>query len=265
MPNRKLPRNSRWHALEAWFASPAGQRVIAAEQAWLTPWLERLFGYYLLNLSVAPAALSLTNSPIRTHFGISPVTMHDRLADSAHLHCLRGVAADFEQLPYATDSVDAVLLHHVLSYSQSPVAVVDEAARVLRPYGHLLVMGWQPWGVMGIAQRVQRLWHQTELNHYQAVRLPRLLDGLRARNFEILEAKHALVVPPQLSTRVQSLLKFAEPLAAKTALPLGSVYLVCARKIVPALPGGKTQAKKTAKLLPEIGAAPVAGCSNPNR
>lgn len=265
MPNHQHVVTERWQALEKWFASPAGLRVIAAEQAWLTPWLERLFGYYLLNLSVAPQALSLAASPIRTQLGISPVASKNIVADTQQRHCLRAIAADFEQLPFAQDSIDALLLHHVLSYSQSPAAVVDEAARVLRPYGHVLVMGWQPWGVMGIAQRVERLWRQTELNHYQAVRLPRLLDGLRARNFEILEAKHALLVPPQLPTRVQSLLKFAEPLAAKTSLPLGSVYLVCARKIVPALPGGKAQAKKTAKLLPEISAAPVAGCSDPNR
>lgn len=264
MPKSQHEFKQRWQALETWFASPAGMRVIQAEQQWLTPWLERLFGYYLLNLSVAPQALSFSASPVRTHFAVSPASTCDYLSDTQRLHCLRGVTAEFEQLPFAAESIDAVLLHHVLSYASSPAAVVDEAARVLRPYGHVLVMGWQPWGVMGIAQRVERMWRQTELNHYQAVRLPRLIDGLKARNFEILEAKHALLVPPQLSDRVQSLLKFAEPLAAKTSLPLGSVYLLCARKIVPALPGGKSVLKKAAALRPELSGAPVAGCSDPN-
>jgi SAM-dependent methyltransferase len=54
------------------------------------------------------------------------------------------VQADFTALPLANDSVDTLVMHQVLHYATSPDAVIAEAARVLRPSGHLLVIDFAP-------------------------------------------------------------------------------------------------------------------------
>jgi ArsR family transcriptional regulator len=52
--------------------------------------------------------------------------------------------ADMYQLPFPGGSFDAVVIHQVLHYAERPRAVITEAARVLRPGGHLLVIDFLP-------------------------------------------------------------------------------------------------------------------------
>ncbi|HZH28144.1 MAG TPA: metalloregulator ArsR/SmtB family transcription factor [Azospirillaceae bacterium] len=48
--------------------------------------------------------------------------------------------ADMYQLPFTSQSFDAVLIHQVLHYAETPADAVAEAARVLRPGGRLLLV-----------------------------------------------------------------------------------------------------------------------------
>jgi SAM-dependent methyltransferase len=48
------------------------------------------------------------------------------------------------QLPFPGGSFDAVIIHQVLHYAERPAAAIAEAARVLRPGGHLLVIDFLP-------------------------------------------------------------------------------------------------------------------------
>jgi ArsR family transcriptional regulator len=47
---------------------------------------------------------------------------------------------DFHDLPFTDASFDQVLLLHVLTYAKNPGQVIQEAARVLRPGGDLLIL-----------------------------------------------------------------------------------------------------------------------------
>lgn len=50
------------------------------------------------------------------------------------------VQGDFYSLPLGDESADTVLLHQVLHYAQAPERVIAEAARVMRPGGHILIV-----------------------------------------------------------------------------------------------------------------------------
>jgi SAM-dependent methyltransferase len=50
-----------------------------------------------------------------------------------------------ESLPFQDDSFDHVLLHHAFAGGASPE--LDESCRVLRPGGHLLILGLNRWGL----------------------------------------------------------------------------------------------------------------------
>ncbi len=52
--------------------------------------------------------------------------------------------ADMYQLPLANASFDLVAIHQVLHFAERPAAVIEEAARVLRPGGRLLVVDFAP-------------------------------------------------------------------------------------------------------------------------
>lgn len=59
-----------------------------------------------------------------------------RLGDPANV---RFCQADMRNLPFADAGFDQVLLMHALTYARQPDAVLAEAARCLRPGGHLVV------------------------------------------------------------------------------------------------------------------------------
>jgi ArsR family transcriptional regulator len=49
------------------------------------------------------------------------------------------VNADMHELPFETPQFDLVLMMHAISYSKKPARVIEEAARVLKPNGELLL------------------------------------------------------------------------------------------------------------------------------
>ena len=57
----------------------------------------------------------------------------------SHVPHLQFIEADMHDLPFAADSFDLVLIFGALQYTETPDAVIREAARILRPGGRLLV------------------------------------------------------------------------------------------------------------------------------
>lgn len=54
------------------------------------------------------------------------------------------VQGDFLALPFANEIIDTVIMHQVLHFAPEPGRVIAEAARVLRPGGHLLISDFAP-------------------------------------------------------------------------------------------------------------------------
>jgi SAM-dependent methyltransferase len=62
-----------------------------------------------------------------------------------------------EELPFSTDSVEVVVLPHILELHANPHAVLREAHRVLVPEGKLLVTGFSPFSPFGLVDLVRRV------------------------------------------------------------------------------------------------------------
>lgn len=58
------------------------------------------------------------------------------------------------QLPFASDSIDAVLLPHTLDYSDRPHAILREVDRVLRKDGRIVILGFKPGGLWGLRRLI---------------------------------------------------------------------------------------------------------------
>jgi SAM-dependent methyltransferase len=126
-------------------ASPEAERL--ARQAAIVWGRER---EALEALGLAPGAALLdvgcgTGAPLaRVIAGFAPRLAVGVDRSAAHLARARAIApvvhADGARLPYATGTFDAVVMRFVLRHAPSPRALIDEAARVLRPGGRLFAI-----------------------------------------------------------------------------------------------------------------------------
>ncbi|MDO6562516.1 class I SAM-dependent methyltransferase [Amphritea sp. 1_MG-2023] len=140
---KRQPPLGEWlPELRQWFETDLGQQLLLSERDLLDRLLPTMFGYHLLQISVDNRLDLARESPVRHQIKVNPVTELG-LPDSA-------VISRNEELPFAHNSVDVVVLHHALDFAQSPHQVLREAARVLRPGGFLLNVGFNPiswWGL----------------------------------------------------------------------------------------------------------------------
>lgn len=63
------------------------------------------------------------------------------------------LATPFE-LPFASGSIDLVVLPHVLEFSDNPHQVLREVERVLMPEGSVLITGFNPYSLWGMRRRM---------------------------------------------------------------------------------------------------------------
>lgn len=91
------------------------------------------------------------------------------------------VRGDASVLPIATDSVDLLVLPHVLEFEDNPHQVLSEAGRVLKPEGHMIVLGFNPWSPKTIGRN---LLFRNEFNLKSRIGCYRLMDWLNLLKFE---------------------------------------------------------------------------------
>lgn len=60
------------------------------------------------------------------------------------------VVGEASQLPFATSSINAVFLSHLLEFATDPHGVLREADRVLIPGGRLVIALYNPWSLFGL-------------------------------------------------------------------------------------------------------------------
>jgi SAM-dependent methyltransferase len=127
----------------SWFETPVGGRVLREESLLARHALDDVFGFELLQVGTwGPASHLLSGAR----------TQHTTLLSSRPGPGVT-LCAPLTSLPFASDSIDAVLLPHTLELVQDPYAVLREAERVLCAEGCLLICGFNPWSGWG-ARRV---------------------------------------------------------------------------------------------------------------
>lgn len=216
-----VPLNRAVPEVSDWLETPLGAALLADQQQALDERMQCLFGYHMLQLSISPR-LDLGNQNRISH----RFALHPQRASNPRLTGL----SDFHQLPLAEESVDLVLLHHTLDFSQKPHQLLRESARVLIPRGHLLIIGFNPWSLFGVGRWLARFFSRKAHWRHQSLRLGRVLDWLTLLDFETLDVHQGFFRPPLQQASSLKHLRWLETWGTKLRLPLGGYYLVLARK-----------------------------------
>ena len=215
-------------SLAPWLETPPGDYARQWEQARLDELTADIFGYNAVQIGLpqidALAANRMNNRWV-TDFA---------LPSSAEAGARQVVVVhDVAELPFATQSLDLVVLPHVLEFAAEPHQVLREVERVLIPEGQVIVCGFNPISMWGLRQAAGRVTgtHFLPL-HGEFISVPRLKDWLKLLNMEINRGHFGCYAPPCATAQWLQRYAFMEKAGNRWWPYLGALYIVQAIKRV---------------------------------
>jgi SAM-dependent methyltransferase len=200
---------------------------VEAEGAVIERSLADLFGYHLVQVGVIAGVDPMAQSRILNRALVC--LEGDELPGGYPI--TRGAAA---ALPVDSDSVDVVLMGHVLEFEPDPHAALREALRVLVPEGHLVIAAFNRWSLLGLWGLMPRCRHEVPWRG-QFLGQNRLKDWLSLLGFELTAQVPCFFEPPLRNERLLRRLGVMT-LAGRRMLPMcAAAYVMVARKRVTAL------------------------------
>jgi SAM-dependent methyltransferase len=204
-------------SLAEWFGSPKGAYVLAWEQGQYDSAVEDVFGFNALQVGLPEIDFLRSNRmPQRLHAG------HGAGCD---------VRTESNLLPFASQSLDLVLLPHVLEFSEHPHDILREAERVLMPEGQIVISGFNPMSLWGLERTVRRRRPQYPWCG-DFIGLLRLRDWLKLLGFELNGGKFGCYAPPFGHAKWLKRFAFMEKAGDRWWPIAGGVYVVRAKKRV---------------------------------
>ena len=202
--------------------------VLKLEDKRLSHFLGNYPGRHLLQLSEHVIS-SLASSPIPHKIRISQVSVPPTPC-SSQCSFLRSAYTD---LPFASDSINLVLLPHTLEFDKDAKLILSEAWRVLTPNGYLILMGVNPislWGIYRLFSSSKKPPWNSYLYTMQTV-----CQWIHHLGGEICHTESFLFRPPLSSSPGKWLfdkLAWVEKLSPWLFPYLGGIYLIIAQKQV---------------------------------
>lgn len=218
--------------LAAWLESPVGRYVLDWEQAQLARLTVDIFGYNALQIGMpqidglAASRMPnrwLTDSAVHVHAGGTFKTPERQVV----------VAHDFSELPFETQSIDLIILPHVLEFTDEPHQLLREVERVLIPEGRVIITGFNQtsfWGARQLAGRMNDHYFLPQEGEF--ISFTRMKDWLKLLSMEIGEHRFGCYVPPCRSEKWLQRFHFMENAGKKWWPYFGAVYMVQAVKRV---------------------------------
>ncbi len=207
--------------LETWYGRGAGGYLLAAIRKSLEPILDTAFGYHLLQVG-----------PLRHQPLFERSRINHRVVCSDNAGGEVGLVAVAEELPIESDSVDALIAPHCLDFSERPHQALREMQRVVTPQGKLIIIGFNPYSLLGAAARIRQLAGSSLWREHTPVSQHRLTDWLRLLGCQIESQQMLYRVPPIGNGRLSQWLTRMDQWGERHALPCGGIYIIHATKQV---------------------------------
>ncbi|SNX28461.1 Methyltransferase domain-containing protein [Polynucleobacter meluiroseus] len=216
-----------WSSWEKWLQSPPGRYVLNWEQTCVNQIVDDVFGFYAVQVG-----LPQINTLAENRMPVQALLMHandrENHANSTHWHRIEGNATE---LPFANETIDLLVLPHVLEFAADPHQVLREAERVLRPEGRLIISGFNPASLWGARQYLSRLIGNPYLpRDGQFIGLLRVKDWLQLLNFSLDRGHFGCYKLPLQGETSMGRMDFLESMGNRWWPIFGAVFLISAVK-----------------------------------
>ena len=204
--------------LDIWLNSALGRQVIGWEQARMDEAVADIFGFNALQLGMPQCDFLRTNRiPLKQKAG---------WLGGVDVRC------DLTALPFATQSIDLVVLPHVLEFHPDPHQLLREIERILIPEGQLIIHGFNPVSLWGLRQRLMRQRGRVFPWNGNYLSVLRLKDWLSLLGFDLDRGCFGCYTLPLHQEQWQRRLQFMEAAGDRWWGFAGGVYLLRAIKRV---------------------------------
>lgn len=205
--------------MQDWFESEQGAYVLDRERTWFERESADIFGFNAMQAGMCWTDLLQANR------------MPNRFCADLESGVLR---CHHEASPVASQSLDLLVLPHVLEFSQYPHQVLREAERILRPEGHLLLAGFNPLSLWGARRLLSGRcggfpWRGRFLH------MRRLKDWLALLGFELHTGRMVCYAPPFKQAKWLNRFACLEAAGDRWWAMGGGVYLLHAIKRSPGM------------------------------
>ncbi len=200
-----------------WFDGPQGRHVLGSERELMDAALAELFGFVMVQLGEWGPRGALVGARRTPQLVIATAG-----AAEGALRC------DPAALPFASDSVDVLVLPHTLEASRRPHDVMRECERVLVGEGHLVVLGFSPLSAWGARRKLGPQRFPFDLPH--CIPEQRLEDWLALLGLETLSVRRHLHGMPFESAAALRRGAVLERVGTKWWPQLAGGYVLTARK-----------------------------------
>lgn len=221
MNNEQNGKSAIRGRLKRWFTGNTGQSLLLLEKEHINRILPNLFGYHIIQLGMLDKNGLCDASRIshKIMFDIAPqdeVQPERLICESSHL-------------PFQSNSVDVVLLPHVLEFEADPHSTLREIERILIGEGHVIILGFNPLSLWGL-WRVLLAWREEPPWCGHFFRSARLCDWLGLLGFDMVSNHTLYFRPPFRSRRMTNRLSFMEKLGKYLCPWFGGVFIIVAKK-----------------------------------
>lgn len=208
----------KYHTVANWLQTPMGRFVLQRESELVGEALEKVFGLHTVQVGAWGAGdVFLRHSKSRRRLLVAGYPSDD--VDIVSRPAALGVASD---------SVDAVILPHTLELDAQPHEALREVHRVLVGDGHVILLGFNPYGSWGMSQRAGFI----PSSEGHALSQHRLIDWLTLLGLEPVDRRPYLHLPPinreAMARRADNL----EKTGGRLWPWLAGAYMITARKRV---------------------------------
>jgi SAM-dependent methyltransferase len=163
--------------LFAWYQTPRGKLLQQLE----ADYLQRS-----ITVSCQQVVLQIGGLGWENDFIDCSLYKNYTVLDAKNVGCneARKIQAKSYNLPLKSESVDMIIVPHLLEFDANRFQTIREVERVLKPEGIVLVLNFNPWSIW---VRYQYVWDKKMADTWrgQFISRSRILDWLKVLNFEV--------------------------------------------------------------------------------
>ena len=205
--------------MQKWYQQASSSWVLKLESEEISRIIKNIKGVYLVQMGGSLDVTYSKKSPIFTHIRLMSQFVNDSILS---------VQTSWRELPLLSNSVDIIVLVHLLEFIDYPVKLLQEIFHALKPNGQLVILGFNPWSLWGFKKTFSRgipwngkFWSRAQVKKW-----------LTNFNYSILYSKtfcYGLPSQKKLGRKMRVFIETAGQLAFPAS---GGIYLLVAKKKV---------------------------------